>query len=122
MQRKGMKKIVHNSYFKKLLLIMVTVMSVDFVYAAGNNNNFLPQPKVVKCYPNPATSVVNFEFPAPYTLQIYSFTGKKMTEVAASANKVSVILNNDFYRGIYIYQLRDKTGRVIETGKFQVIK
>ena len=101
---------------------MVTVMSLGFVYAAGNNNNFLPQPKVVKCYPNPATSVVNFEFPAPYTLQIYSFTGKKMTEVAASANKVSVILNNDFYRGIYIYQLRDKTGRVIETGKFQVIK
>jgi hypothetical protein len=121
MQREGMKKIVHNSYFKKLLLILLIVMSVGFVYA-GNNDNFFPQTKVVKCYPNPATSVVNFEFPTPYTLQIYSFTGKKMTEVSASSNKVSVILNNDFYRGIYIYQLRDKTGRVIETGKFQVIK
>lgn len=97
-------------------------MSMGLVYAAGNNNNFFPQTKVVKCYPNPATSVVNFEFPGPYTLQIYSFTGKKMTEVAATSNKVSVMLNNDFYRGIYIYQLRDKTGRVIETGKFQVIK
>jgi len=116
-----MKEIVHNSYFKKLLLILILAMSVGLVYA-GNNNNFSPQTKVAKIYPNPATSVVNFEFPAPYILQIYSFTGKKMTEVIASSNKVSVILNNDFYRGIYIYQLRDKTGRVIETGKFQVMK
>jgi hypothetical protein len=122
MQRKGMKKIVHKPYLKKLLLILIIVMSMGLVYAAGYNDNFFPQAKVVKCYPNPATSVVNFEYAAPYTLQIYSFTGKKMTEVIASANKVSVILNNDFYRGIYIYQLRDKTGRIIETGKFQVVK
>lgn len=118
-----MKKIVRKSYFKKLLLILVIAVSAGFVYAAGHkDNNYFLQPKVVKCYPNPATSVVNFEFPAPYTLQIYSFTGKKMTDITASANKVSVILNNDFYRGIYIYQLRDKTGKIIETGKFQVIK
>jgi len=118
-----MKKIVRKSYFKKLLLILVIAVSAGFVYAADHkDNNYFLQPKVVKCYPNPATSVVNFEFPAPYTLQIYSFTGKKMTDITASANKVSVILNNDFYRGIYIYQLRDKTGKIIETGKFQVIK
>src|SRR4030095_5495688 len=117
-----MKKIVHKSYFKRLLLILVIEMSVGFVYASGYNDNYFPQAKVVKCYPNPATSVVNFEFPAPYTLQIYSFTGKKMTEITASSNKVSIILSTDFYRGIYIYQLRDKTGRIIETGKFQVIK
>src|SRR2546423_13051499 len=97
-------------------------MSVVFVYLSGHNDIFFFEKKVVKFYPTPATSVVNFEFTAPYTLQIYSFTGKKMTEVNASANKVSIILNNDFYRGIYVYQLRDKTGRIIETGKFQVIK
>ena len=29
---------------------------------------------------------------------------------------------NDFYRGIYIFQLRDQNGIVVDSGKFQVIK
>jgi uncharacterized protein YxeA len=121
-----MKKIVHRSYFKKILLILIIVMSGWFVYANNHNDNFFSQVKIVKCYPNPATSVINFEFASnvdkTYSLQIYSFTGKKMTELSAASNKVSVMLNNDFYRGIYIFQLRDKSGRIIETGKFQVVK
>jgi hypothetical protein len=110
-----MTKIVRKSYFKQLLIIVFIMMSV-FAYG---------QVKVIKCYPNPATSIINFEFPTridrSYTLQIYSFTGKKMTELSAS-NKLSVMLNNDFYRGLYIYQLHDKTGKIVETGKFQVVK
>ena len=105
--------------------MLVIVMSVGFVYANGHNN-FSTQVKIVKCYPNPASSIINFEFATnvdkTYSLQIYSFSGKKMTNLSAASNKVSVILDNDFYRGIYIYQLRDKTGRIIETGKFQVVK
>ena len=27
---------------------------------------------------------------------------------------------SDYGRGVYIYQLRDKTGRIVESGKFQV--
>jgi len=27
---------------------------------------------------------------------------------------------SDFYRGVYIFQLRDKNGRMIDSGKFQV--
>src|SRR4051812_10488223 len=122
-----MKKIVHKSYFKEILLtVVIIVMSERFMYATGYSNNFFTQVKVVKCYPNPATSVVNFEFASnldrTYSLQIYSFSGKKMAEMSTASNKVSVMLNNEFYRGIYIYQLRDKTGRIIETGKFQVVK
>ena len=81
---------------------------------------------VIKCYPNPATSVINFEFPKnidkSYVLQIYSFVGKQMVEVAVSDSKLSLPLNNDFYRGIYIFQLRDKSGKIIESGKFQVVR
>lgn len=115
-----MTKIVHKSYLKKLLLIVLLVMC-GFVYAQAQ------QPvKIVKFYPNPAVSVINFEFPKnidkTYTLQIYTFTGKKMTNIAVSANKLSVTLDNDFYRGIYIYQLHDKTGKIIESGKFQVVR
>lgn len=78
---------------------------------------------VVKCYPNPAVSYVNFEFPQQidksYTLYIYSFVGRKMTELPITNRKLMVTLN-DYYRGIYVFQLRDKTGRIVETGKFQV--
>ncbi len=116
-----MKKIVHKSFLKKIFLTLIIVMGIGFVYAQRPT-----QVKIIKCYPNPASSVINFDFTInvdkTYSLQIYSFSGKKMTNLSAASSKVSVMLDNDFYRGIYIYQLRDKTGRIIETGKFQVVK
>jgi len=33
-----------------------------------------------------------------------------------------VITLSDLFRGIYIYQLRDRTGQILESGKFQIIK
>ena len=121
-----MVKIVRKSYFKKSLIIAAMIIS-GFVYADNTpNNNFYSQAKIVKCYPNPAVSVINFEFATDidknYVLQIYSFTGKKMTEISLSTNKITVTLNNDYYRGIYIYHLQDKSGRIIESGKFQVVR
>jgi hypothetical protein len=120
-----MVKIVHKSYIKKLLVIAAITVN-GFLYANNVSDGFYPQVKIVKCYPNPAVSVINFEFPSDvdrnYVLQIYSFTGKKMTELSLSTNKISVTLNNDYYRGIYIYHLQDKGGRIIESGKFQVVK
>lgn len=101
------------------------VMCINCVHAGFGFGPYPYQVRIVKCYPNPATSVINFEFASAdksNTLQIYSFTGKKMTDQPLSANKISVILGNDFYRGIYIFQLRDKGGKIIETGKFQVVK
>lgn len=81
--------------------------------------------KVVRFYPNPATNIINFEFSKPvqkdYILQVFNFVGKKVFESTAISQKTSVTLT-DFYRGIYIFQLRDKTGRIIESGKFQVNK
>ena len=55
------------------------------------------------------------------SIQIYSFLGKRMHEVTNAAQKTTVDLN-DFNRGLYMYHLLDPTGRVIESGKFQVSK
>jgi hypothetical protein len=81
--------------------------------------------KVVKFYPNPATNVINFELRKQadknLTLQIYNFIGKKVFEITNTSQKNAVPLS-DFYRGVYIFQLRDKAGRVIESGKFQIAK
>lgn len=47
--------------------------------------------------------------------------GKKAYELKSTPPRFSIDLN-DFFRGIYIFQLRDKSGRIIESGKFQVNK
>ncbi|MBS1949023.1 MAG: T9SS type A sorting domain-containing protein [Bacteroidetes bacterium] len=83
-----------------------------------------PDAKHVKFYPNPASSFITFDFlkesDQGYSFQIYNFLGKKVYE--ASANSKTIVNLTDFTRGIYIFQLKDQNGRVIETGKFQVNK
>ncbi len=82
--------------------------------------------KVVRFYPNPATSFINFEFNKEldlnnYSFKIYSFIGKKVVEINNVTPRTIVNLN-DFFRGVYIFQLTDRNGQILESGKFQVVK
>ncbi len=113
--------------FKRILLAVLLIAS-GWIFA-NTGNAFVPtdvQVKIVKFYPNPATSYINFEFPVnidrTYSISIYSFSGRKMKDIPVSSSKLSIILSDDFYRGIYIFQLHDKTGKLIEAGKFQVAR
>ena len=115
-------------YLSRALLVVVIVCFSSITQpnmASAVNAGTGIQARTIKCYPNPATSFINFEFPADYisknyTIQIYSFTGKKMYEFNVTSVKTTLTFTNDFYRGIYIYQLQDKTGKILETSKFQV--
>lgn len=82
--------------------------------------------KVQRFYPNPATQFIHFEFDPSvdksYTLEIYSFIGRKMAVAAVNAQRTTIYFNDAYYRGLYIFQLRDRTGRIIESGKFQVVR
>lgn len=84
-----------------------------------------PVTRIMKFYPNPATSQITFtfntEFDKNLSFQIFNFIGKKVFEVQSITPTTNVNLN-DFYRGVYIFQLRDKAGRIIDSGKFQVAK
>ncbi len=80
--------------------------------------------KIIKLYPNPATTYVTFDLQGNYkkglTVHIYNgILGKQMYESSNIPEKLTVTLNG-FSRGVYIYHLIDNTGRIIETGKFQV--
>jgi hypothetical protein len=81
--------------------------------------------KFIQFYPNPATTVINFDFQHDYnnsySLLVFNFMGKKVFEIKNALSHTSLYLEN-FYRGIYIFQLRDKNGAILESGKFQVIK
>jgi hypothetical protein len=81
--------------------------------------------RIINLYPNPATTYITFDLQKDYqkglSIQVYSFLGKKMYESKNVPSKVTLYLS-DFNRGLYMYHLIDMTGRVIESGKFQVTK
>ncbi|MBS1653544.1 MAG: T9SS type A sorting domain-containing protein [Bacteroidetes bacterium] len=81
--------------------------------------------RMIKFYPNPATSVITFEFQKAYdkgyTIEVYSFLGRKVSEIQNAQQRTTINLN-DYNRGVYIYQLKDRNGMTLESGKFQVSK
>lgn len=103
-----------------ILLLSIQAKSQD---RQGPGSN--PAPKIVKFYPNPATTVITFDFQngydKSYNLQIFNFIGKKVQEINNITPKTTVNVT-DFYRGMYIFQLKDRNGKIIDSGKFQVSK
>lgn len=81
--------------------------------------------KVTRYYPNPATNIINFDITKTsdntLTLQLFNFMGRKVSESSVNSPKITFLLDG-FYRGIYIYQLRDRNGKIVDSGKFQVVK
>lgn len=114
----------------KIALVLFLSCSAWMVFATDNHSKDfkdLIAVKIVKCYPNPATSFVNFDVDNTQinkgnSIQVYSFSGKKLFESQLNALRTTLTFNENFFRGIYVYQLKDKSGKIIETGKFQVVK
>lgn len=112
---------------RKYFYILILFIGITFTAFAQSKTPGPGEPvaKLIKPYPIPATTVINFEFLYGYdksfSFQIYNFMGKKVNEMNAISKKITLPLD-DFYRGIYIYQLRDKEGKIIDSGKFQVVK
>lgn len=114
---------------KKFLLI-VSILLVTAAHSQAQSRTALTsvgtQSSILRFYPNPATTNITFDFQRSYdkgySLQIYNAVlGRKMIEQSNIADKVIVDLSN-FTRGVYVYQLIDRTGKLVETGKFQVSK
>ncbi len=113
---------------KKFINILTLLIGLTFTSFAQNKTDgdqSIAQAKLIKFYPNPASAVINFDYlrgyDKSYSLQIFNFMGKKVYELKSTALKMTISLD-EFYRGIYVFQLRDKNGSIVESGKFQVIK
>ena len=112
---------------KRIFYILTLIAGFSFSSNAQVKSTFIANDAVknIKFYPNPAVSFINFEFDKnynkSYTLYIYNFIGKKVVELKITDKKINVPIT-DFYRGVYIFQFRDKQGNTVESGKFQVAK
>jgi hypothetical protein len=122
-------KLIKNIYLKRFLLI-VSLFIVSTVSSQAQQSKASAtagiQSSIVRFYPNPATSVITFDFQKAYaqgySIQIYNaILGRKMFDQVNMPERTTINLS-DFSRGVYIYQLRDISGRMVESGKFQVAK
>ncbi|MFM2362170.1 MAG: hypothetical protein RLZZ316_1072 [Bacteroidota bacterium] len=107
--------------------VFYIVSIVLFLTATAQGQSSDPKPsavKIIKFYPNPAITQITFDFEKGfekgYSFQVFNFVGKKVTDLN-NVNARTVVNVTDFYRGVYIFQLKDKSGKVIDTGKFQVV-
>ena len=114
---------------RKLYLIGLVGLTLLINSYVGDKDPFNSNPdtaKIAHFYPNPATSYINFTFDKTvdksYTLQVYNFIGRKMNDIRISDSKITINLDDNYLRGLYVYQLRDQSGRIVESGKFQVNK
>ena len=103
-----------------------------FISAGANAQSRVPgfpdngTEATVHFYPNPASSFITFEdfskkYDKNFSIQVFNFLGKKVHEFSLGDQK-NIVNLSDFFRGIYIFQLRDPTGKIVESGKFQVNK
>ncbi|MBS1509931.1 MAG: T9SS type A sorting domain-containing protein [Bacteroidetes bacterium] len=114
---------------KRFVYIFIFIIGLNFTSFAQNKpGSSTPAdggPKLLKLYPIPASSVINFDFVSGYdkslSFQIYNFTGKVVYELKSPPQKINLSLA-DFSRGFYYYQLRDAGGRLLETARFLVVK
>jgi hypothetical protein len=114
---------------RKILLIASIILLSTVAHSQATKASFASstnQVGILRFYPNPATTVITFDFQRSYdkgySIQIYNAVlGRKMIEQTNIPDKLTIDLVN-FTRGVYVYQLIDRTGKLVETGKFQVSK
>ncbi len=114
---------------KQINCILIFIIGINFTPFAQNtslSNETGVQAKIIKSYPNPASTVVNFEFQKDYnsfySIQVLNSIGKKMYEAKNIPSLFTINVKEEkFYRGIYIYQLMDKNGIVVQSGKLLVV-
>ena len=128
----GKKNLLFCANKVKFVLVIRTLL-ISFILLTAINSKGQssrePSPdavqRIMKFYPNPATTFIKAEFQknfnAGYTLQIINFIGKQVYE-AKNVNSSTTLDLSAYTRGVYIYQLKDPSGKVVESGKFQVSK
>jgi hypothetical protein len=109
---------------KRVLPILLFILLTATQLRAQDRSPLPDGPAMaLSLYPNPASSYITFDLKKGYqkglTITVFNFLGKKMSE-SPNVNEKTTLALTDYNRGVYIYHLTDLSGKVIDTGKFQV--
>jgi type IX secretion system substrate protein len=112
----------------RIFYILVSMILLTATQARSQVRGPIPDPdhKVVKkFYPNPAVSYIIFDLEKEpntnYRLEIFSFLGKMVKDIPDMVDHYTLNLS-DLTRGLYTFQLRDQSGRITDSGIFQLNK
>jgi len=109
------------------ILPILSIILLTAIHSEGQTRDIPQQdgPRILKFYPNPAVSFINFEFQQDYdrnmSLVVFNFLGRQVYE-SKNLNARTTIDLSQYSRGVYIFQLRNPEGKIVESGKFQVAK
>ena len=131
LHEKKIPSILHNKrkfVLVKRILLFISIILLTTINSKGQTSRE-PSPdalrRILKVYPNPATTFTKFEFQKNFgqgfTLQVINFIGKQVFE-AKNVSSTTTLDLSSYNRGVYIYQLKDQSGKILESGKFQVSK
>ncbi len=105
-------------------ILFFIVLTTTASFGQEINAKETPQ-RILRLYPNPAISFIKFDFQNEYqkgySIQIINFIGKQQQDLKNINYSTTLDLSN-FSRGIYIYQLKNENGKIVDSGKFQVRK
>lgn len=110
---------------KRVLPILSFILLTTFLSQGQEIRNISTDAsqRIMKLYPNPAVSFIKFDFQKNYekgyTLQVINFIGRQVNEVK-NINASTTLDLTSYTRGVYIYQLKNQSGKIVESGKFQV--
>ena len=99
-----------------------SVMYVDACSFTGYNGiNEATQNNGVNIYPNPSSSLTNFDVTSENAnnVVVYDMTGREVTS-SIILNKKATINSSNLAEGVYSYSIVGKQGEVISRGKFSV--
>jgi len=112
----------------RIFYILVSIILLTAIQAKSQVRGPMPdnEHKIVrKFYPNPAVSYIIFELDrepnTTYRLEIFSFLGKMVKDIPDMVDHYTLNLT-DLTRGLYTFQLRDQSGRITDSGIFQLNK
>jgi len=97
---------------------------IDGVSTVDGVNEISVAPASVSVYPNPATNEVHFNITSSGItsyISVFDMTGQKVSTVDTH-NNFATLNSSQLASGLYFYQLYDKAGSLMKTGKFSISK
>jgi len=97
------------------------VTSFEWYSGKPSGINPVSQAHHTLVFPNPASTQVTFRFSAQNAeyVTVFDMTGREITK-AEMKNGTSVINTASYSNGVYLFRLTDKSGNVLDNGKFTV--
>ncbi|HXB13514.1 MAG TPA: T9SS type A sorting domain-containing protein [Bacteroidia bacterium] len=90
-------------------------------YSGIEGINELSDKSKTLVYPNPCTTQITFKYGTEFAkyIVVFDITGRQVVETTMENGSVS--LNTSVYaKGIYLFQVNDKSGNMLDRGKFLV--